>query len=208
MTTPVDQDNWQAAIHYVIQAALPNEDYQVVCFHQSKSSESLYVDVLLENYLFQLRFAFHDHDDHNPHLHSFNLRAFPHDQKLITAIAQILRKRRNGVALTYHHFVTLSLVEKLGQFSDTPLTFQNGLFADHNQLLKPSFFRTSLEFLWQHQLLLLKRSTQQVFLSDSGTHLLDYYWDVADQYLEDPSWDDNPRTHTPEELRNLLEFRN
>lgn len=204
MNSAVDQENWQAAIHYVINSALPNDDYQVVCFHQSKSSESLYVDVLLENFLFQFRFAFHDHDDHNPHLYSFNLRAFPHDQELIHAIRRILRKRRAGVALTYDHFVALSLVEKLGQFTDTPLTRHDDLFWDGDQPLASGSLSDSLEFLWYHQLLLLKHSTNQVFLSDSGEHLLDFYWDVADQYLEDPSWDDNPRTHTPEELRDML----
>ena len=204
MNTPVDQANWQADIHYIIERALPNEDYQMVCFHQSKSSESLYVDILWENYLFQLRFAFHDHDDHNDDLYSFNLRSYPQDQPLISEIRQIISKRHQGTLLTYQHFVTLSLVEKLGQFEESPLVRQDDLFWDQQQPLIDGPLHDNLNFLWHHQLLLIKHATQQLFLSDSGEHLLDYYWDVADQYLEDLSWDNNPRTNTPDELRNLL----
>lgn len=204
MSTPVDPLNWQAAIHYVVSAALPNEDYQVICFHQSKSSESLYVDVLRENFLYQFRFAFHQHDDPNPHLYSFNLRAFPHDQPLIIAVQKILKRRRAGVALTYHHFVALTLVEKLSQFPDTPLIYHDHRFWDQHQVLINNLAHETLNFLWQHQLLLIKHATNQIFLSDSGQHLLDYYWDVADQYLEDPAWDHNPRTCTPAELWSLL----
>lgn len=205
MSTPVDQANWQSAIHYVISQALPNDDYQVVCFHQSKSSESLYVDILLENFLFQFRFAFHDHHEPNPDLYSFNLRAYPQDQLLIHDLQQILRHRPQGTILTYKHFVTLSLVEKLGQFQSTPLTRQDDLFWDHHQPLIDHQLAITLDFLWRHQLLLIKHATKQIFLSDSGKHLLDYYWNVADQYLEDDAWDNNPRTKTPDELRNLLE---
>ncbi|WP_251545599.1 hypothetical protein [Limosilactobacillus caecicola] len=205
MTTPVDQANWQSAIHFVINRALPSDDYQVVCFHQSKSSESVYVDVLLENFLFQLRFSFHDHQEKNPDLYSFNLRAFPHDHALIPAVRQILSRRSQGLRLTYDHFAGLSLVEKWGQFEDSPLHRHDDLFWENQQpLLTKNGATQQLEFLWQHQLLVIKHTTNQVFLSESGEHLLDYYWDVADQYLEDDVWDDNPRTKTPNELKNLL----
>lgn len=204
MNSPVDQSNWQADIHFIIERALPNEDYQVVCFHQSKSSESLYVDILWENYLFQFRFSFHDHEDHNPDLYSFNLRSYPQDQPLIAKIHKIISKRQLGTVLTYHHFVTLSLVEKLGQVPDTALIRQDDLFWDQGQPLVTGPLEKALTFLWSHQLILMKHATQQIFLSDSGEHLLDYYWDVADQYLEDLSWDNNPRTNSPEELRRLL----
>lgn len=204
MQTAVDQENWQGAIHYVIDQALPSDDYQVVCFHQSKSSESLYVDILFENYLYQFRFAFHNHDDENPNLYSFNLRAYPQDRQLIRAIHLILKRRHNGVALTYPHFVTLPLVEKLGQFHDTPLLRHDELFWEREQVLHQDGLEDTLKFLWQHQLLLIKHATGQLYLSDSGEKLLNYYWDVADQYLEDPSWDNNPRTNTPDELRAIL----
>lgn len=204
MSTSVDQANWQSAIHFIISKALPNDDYQVVCFHQSKSSESLYVDILLENFLFQLRFSFHDHDEVNPDLYSFNLRAYPQDQRLINDINQILRRRPKGTILTYEHFVALSLVEKLGQFTDNPLTRTDGLFWDEEAPLTGQPLGDALTFLWNHQLLLLKHSTNQIFLSESGEHLLDYYWEVDDQYLEETAWDNNPRTKTPTELKKLL----
>lgn len=204
MSTPVDQANWQMAIRYVVSRALPNEDYQIVCFHQSKSSESLYVDILLENFLFQLRFAFHTHQERNPDLYSFNLRHYPQDQVLIHDLRQILRRRTRGTILTYEHFVGLSLVEKRAQFKESSLIRKDGLFWDQKQPIVDPHLTSPLEFLWRHQLLLIKHATNQLFLSDSGEHLLDYYWDVADQYLEEPVWDDNPRTKTPDELMNLL----
>lgn len=204
MNSTVDQFNWQADIRYIIERALPNDDYQIVCFHQSKSSESLYVDILWENYLFQLRFSFHDHDDHNRDLYSFNLTSYPQDQPLISKIHQIISKRRCGTILTYHHFVTLSLVEKTGQFQDQALIRRDDLFWDQGKPLINGPLEECLNFLWTHQLILIKHATQQIFLSDSGEHLLGHYWDVADQYLEDLAWDNNPRTNSPEELRNLL----
>lgn len=202
MITNVDQANWQAAIHHLIARALPNEDYQVVCFHQSKSSESLYVDILFENFLFQFRFAFHDRQENNPDLYSFNLRAYPHDPALILDLQRILRHRQQGTQLTYQHFAALSLVEKLAQFNDSPLQFRGGQFWENTVSVNPSL-EINLEFLWVHQLLVIKHATKQIFLSESGQQLLDFYWDVADQYLEEPVWDRNLRTQTPQELKNF-----
>ncbi|WP_295731261.1 hypothetical protein [uncultured Limosilactobacillus sp.] len=203
MQASVDQANWQAAIQRIINQALPNDEYQIICFHQSKSSESLYVDILFENLLFQFRFAFHDRDENNPDLYSFNLRAYPQDHALIHNLQQILRHRQRGTLLTYQHFVALSLIEKLAQFHDSTIQFHDDQFWEHHvPVTKPSL-EMSLEFLWSHQLLVIKHATKQVFLSESGQQLLNFYWDVADQYLEEPMWDRNPRTQTPDELRNL-----
>ncbi|KRM81617.1 hypothetical protein FC35_GL001845 [Limosilactobacillus coleohominis DSM 14060] len=200
MKNSVDQANWQSAIHYLIDQALPNADYQVVCFHQSKSSESLYVDVLFENLLYQLRFAFHDRQENNPDLYSFNLRSYPHDAALIQQLRQLLRQRRQGIPLTYQHFAALSLIEKLGQFNDRPLEYRNEQFWNSQHPIASPTLIITLDFLLTHQLLVIQHSTKRVFLSESGQQLLDFYWDVADQYLEETIWDHNPRTQTPTEL--------
>lgn len=203
MPQTVDNTNWLDGIHYIVSQSLPNEDYQIVNFHQSKASESLYVNILWGATLFQTRFSFHDHEDDNPNLLSFNLRSYPQDRQLIVSFRQLLKKHKSGVELNYQTFVALALVEKFGQFEDTPLLRKDGLFWNGSTPVTGNL-QSSLEFLWKHQLLITKFATSQIYLSQSGQKLLEHYWDVADQYLEEDQWDENPRTSTPERLLELL----
>lgn len=203
MSEPVASQNWHDAIRFVIDRSLPDPDFAVVNFHQSRSSESLYVNLLACGRLYQLRYAFHDHDDHNPALQSFNLRAYPHDRLLIRDTKRFLKNNHGGSELTYFHFAALTLVEKLTQENPSPLLNKDDCFFLDGQVAA-DHLQAELDFLLQHQLLLCRFKTGEVFLSQSGQKLLDFYWDVADSHLDEQVWDENPRIASPARLLELL----
>lgn len=203
MSTSVASQNWHDAIRFVIDRSLPDPDFTVVNYHQSNSSESIYVNLLAQGRLYQLRYAFHDHDDHNPALCSFNLRAYPHDRRLIKDTRRFLKNRHTGSELTYFHFAALTLVEKLTQAKPSPILLQGDVFLLHHELANDRL-QSELDFLLKHQLLLCRFKTGEIFLSQSGKKLLDFYWDVADSHLDEQVWDENPRIATPNRLLELL----
>lgn len=199
----VASQNWHDAIRFVIDRSLPDPDFAVVNFHQSRSSESMYVNLLAQGRLYQLRYAFHDHDDHNPQLRSFNLRPYPHDRLLIQDTKKFLRNSNGGSELTYFHFAALTLVEKLTQENPSPVLLQDDSFILHGHIAT-DHLQAELDFLLQHQLLLCRFKTGEIFLSQSGQKLLDFYWDVADSHIDEQVWDENPRIATPRRLLELL----
>lgn len=203
MSEPVASQNWHDAIRFVIDRSLPDPDFAVVNFHQSRSSESMCVNLLAQGRLYQLRYAFHYHDDHNPHLRSFNLRAYPHDRLLIKDTKKFLRNSHGGSELTYFHFAALTLVEKLTQENPNPVRLQNDAFILDGQVAA-DHLQAELDFLLQHQLLLCRFKTGEIFLSQSGQKLLDFYWDVADSHIDEQVWDENPRIASPRRLLELL----
>lgn len=137
------------------------------------------------------------------HLRSFNLRAYPHDRLLIKDTKKFLRNSHGGSELTYFHFAALTLVEKLTQENPNPVRLQNDAFILDGQVAA-DHLQAELDFLLQHQLLLCRFKTGEIFLSQSGQKLLDFYWDVADSHIDEQVWDENPRIASPRRLLELL----
>lgn len=203
MNQRVDPQNWEADIRFIVNQSIPNDDFQVISYHHSQHSESIYINLLATGRLFQLRYSWHQKADRNSHLASFNLQSFPHDRQLIDSTRKFLRNSDAGSYLTYFHFAGLSLVEKLAQLGTSPLQFQNGSFLINNRPISTHLYFV-LDFLWQHQLLLRKFRSGEILLSQSGQDLLDCYWDVADIHMDEEIWDHNPRIASPEQLINIM----
>lgn len=203
MSQRVDPQNWEANIRFIVNQAIPNDDFQVISYHHSQHSESIYINLLANGRLFQLRYSWHQKADRNPNLASFNLQSFPNDRRLIAITRQFLRDDEAGSYLSYFHFAGLSLVEKLAQVGSSPLQYQAGTFLINGQPVS-SHLLFVLDFLWQHQLLLRRFRTGEILLSQSGLDLLDCYWDVAEMHMDEAIWDHNPRIASPKQLINIM----
>lgn len=203
MNQTVNPQNWADNVSFIVSKATAGLDFQIVGYHHAQRSESIYLNLLKDGRLYQLRYSWHHEAQTFAQLKSFNLSLIPDDRRLIQASRNFLKKPSNGITLTYFHFAGLSLVEKLAQVEFSPLTYHDQQFYLDDHAVS-AYLSSQLDFLWQHRLILIKFRTKQVFLSQSGRELLDYYWEVADAQFDVPQWDFNPRTALPEELLKIL----
>lgn len=55
----VNPQNWTANIQFIVQQATGGLDVTIVGFHHSKRSESIYLNLIRDGRLFQIRYAWH-----------------------------------------------------------------------------------------------------------------------------------------------------
>lgn len=194
---------WQATIKTLLVTALP-ADADLVAFHQSRGSESLYASVLIADRLYDFRFAYHPVRQPAPRLHVINLRQFASPRPLTQTLQTILQTRQAGWPLAYGDFVLLSLVEKVSQTA--------GLIRHHDHLqateiaISPALV-AALADAQSRGWLLTRFKTGQIVLTTTGRAVLDTYWQVAEARIDEPVWDRNPRIATPLELAAYFQRR-
>lgn len=188
--------SWQTTVQRQVENGLP-KGFTLLAAHQSKGSESLYFTVLKEGVVFDLRLSYHPNAHPVNGLIDFDLRAFPGKKSLLKAIAGALSNRANGHQLSYHDFVALAFVEKVSQANGIYLVAQEHLLC---ALSIPPLLEATLLDQWARKWLLVRFRDGQLLLSHTGMALLEAYWEIADVFIDEPTWDDNPRIESPAEL--------
>ncbi|MEK1348995.1 hypothetical protein HCZ54_04680 [Limosilactobacillus fermentum] len=169
--------SWQTTVQRQVENGLP-KGFTLLAAHQSKGSESLYFTVLKEGVVFDLRLSYHPNAHPVNGLIDFDLRAFPGKK-------------------SYHDFVALAFVEKVSQASGIYLVAQEHLLC---ALSIPPLLEATLLDQWARKWLLVRFRDGQLLLSYTGMALLEAYWKIADVFIDEPIWDDNPRIESPAEL--------
>lgn len=190
--------SWQTTIQRQVENNLPR-DFTLLTCHQSRGSESLYFTLLKDGTVFDLRLSYHPNAHPANDLIEFNLRSFEGKRALTSALNKALLVPGAGYRLTYHDFVALALVEKLSQSDGIYLVGQEHLLCATATPLPP-LLETTLLAQRAHKWLLTRFRDGQLLLSHTGAALLEAYWDVADTFIDENIWDDNPRIESPAEM--------